>query len=214
MTSIFSRAFANWAATAYISGIVVVVAIMVRGGAWKWLAASLAIGIVRAGRVPGRRRARDPARRTAHRRRVPPHARLARAWASRRAGWRARSGARAIVGDKRDDVASLLYYWRDQPEAGFRLAAGARPDASFRADPGAAGNPPLPLLFVSRCPRPGISPPSSPTVEPLGGPLWRARARHPRRTYHAFKLDSPRGPIGPLGHADDAHIPRLPWSVR
>ena len=51
-------------------------------------------------------------------------------------GWRAlgeragelarRVGARTIVGDARDDVASLSYYWRDQPEQVLAWQRGAR----------------------------------------------------------------------------------------
>src|SRR5690242_6404918 len=45
-TGFVTRALANWAAPAFISAAVVVVAILVRGKAWKWLTASLAIGVV------------------------------------------------------------------------------------------------------------------------------------------------------------------------
>src|SRR5215813_2217501 len=44
-TGFVTRALANWAAPAFISAAVVVVAILVRRGAWKWLALSLAIGV-------------------------------------------------------------------------------------------------------------------------------------------------------------------------
>src|SRR5262249_50193605 len=44
-TAMVSRAFANWAVTAFISGAIVVVALLVRRGAWNWLALSLGIGM-------------------------------------------------------------------------------------------------------------------------------------------------------------------------
>src|SRR5258707_8705082 len=44
-TAFVTRALANWAAPAFISGIVLVTAILVRREAWKWLRLSLGIGI-------------------------------------------------------------------------------------------------------------------------------------------------------------------------
>ena len=196
-TSIASRAFANWAATAYISGVVVVVALMIRHGAWRWLAASLAMGVVaqavvlvsdtRATRatLPG---LGDVYRRTLGWRILGAEAgRLAR-----------QVGARAIVGDQRDDVASLLYYWRDQPEPVVAWPSGASPTHQFELSRALSDATPRPLLFVSRCPGTARLTAQFATVESLGvfdtptGPTSK-------RAYNAYKLDHPRGPIGPLG---------------
>src|SRR5262249_60824326 len=125
-TAIVSRAFANWAATAYISGVVVVVALMIRHGAWRWLMLSLALGVLaQAAALASDARATKlnlPGLGDAYRRTL--------GWSilGSEAGRLARQvGARAIVGDQRDDVASLLYYWRDQPEPVLALAAGGSP---------------------------------------------------------------------------------------
>jgi 4-amino-4-deoxy-L-arabinose transferase-like glycosyltransferase len=197
MTSIVSRAFANWAATAYISGIVVVVAIMVRGGAWKWLAASLGLGMfAQAVFLAGDARAT--------RLDVPRFGDVYR----RTLGWRSfgeqagrlarQVGARAIVGDKRDDVASLLYYWRDQPETVFAWPFGSTPTHHFELTRALPANPPLPLLFVSRCPGSRRLAARFTNVEPLGEIAARTGPTS-ARTYYAFKLDGTRGAIGPLG---------------
>ena len=112
-----TRANANWAATAFISGAIVAVALLVRLEAWKWLAASIALGLGLQGLLL-----------------------IGDAWATkihlpfgargdlyaRTLGWRSfaeqagemarRVGARTIVGDWHSETASLFYYWRDQPE--------------------------------------------------------------------------------------------------
>ena len=196
LTAVMSRAFANWAATAHISGLIVAVAILIRLGAWRWLAASLAIGTVaqaimlagdaRATRIEAPRIG-DVYRRTL--------------------GWRSlgeqvgslahRVGARAIATDKRDDVASLLYYWRDQPETVFAWPGGSTPTHHFELTRALPVSPPLPLLFVSRCGAPRRLAAQFTSVEPLGEIVARTGPTS-SRTYYAFKLDGGRRPIGPL----------------
>ena len=195
-TAIMSRAFANWAATAFISGAVVVVAIIIRNGAWKWLAASLAIGVLaQAAFLAGDARA------------TKVHAPWLGDVYRRTLGWRAlgletgrlarQVGARAIVGDQRDDVASLLYYWRDQPEPVFAWPSGATPSHQFELTRAISDATPLPILFVSRCPFEKRVSAAFTTVQALG--TFEARmGPTSARTYHAFKADAPRGPIGPL----------------
>jgi 4-amino-4-deoxy-L-arabinose transferase-like glycosyltransferase len=195
-TAIMSRAFANWAATAFISGAVVVTAIMVRHGAWKWLAASLAIGVAaQAAFLAGDARA----------------TRLHAPWLGdvyrRTLGWRAlgeqagrlarQAGARAIVGDQRDDVASLLYYWRDQPEPVLAWPSGPTPTHQFDLTRALSDATPLPILFVSRCPFERRLSTHFANVQPLGS--FEARmGPTTARTYFAFKADAPSGPIGPI----------------
>src|SRR5262249_6357037 len=145
-TAIVSRAFANWAATAFISGVIVVVALIIRHGAWRWLSASLAIGIVaQAAFLAGDTRA----------------TRLTVPWLGdvyrRTLGWRAlgeetgrltrASGARAIVGDQRDEIASLIYYWRDRPEPVLAWQLGPTPGHQFELTRALSDSTPLPLLF-------------------------------------------------------------------
>jgi hypothetical protein len=196
LTAIASRAFANWAATAYISGLVVAVAILVRHEAWKWLAASLAIGIVaQAVFIAADARAtalNAPRLGDVYRRTLGWHAfgeqtgRLAR-----------QVGARAIVGDKRDDVASLLYYWRDQPEAVFAWPTGTVPAHHFELTRALPADPPLPLLFVSSCPHSRRLTLQFAQVESVGT-ITAPTGPTSARTYHAFKLDGLRGPLVPL----------------
>jgi 4-amino-4-deoxy-L-arabinose transferase-like glycosyltransferase len=196
-TAIVSRAFANWAVTAFISGVIVVVAIMIRRGAWKWLALSFAIGgVVQALFLVGdsqATRVNVPVLGDAYRRTL---------------GWRAlgeasgrlarQVGARAIVGDQRDDVASLLYYWRDQPEPVVAWPIGASATHQFELTRALSDTTPRPLLFVSRCSATTRLAAQFAQVEPLGA--FDARTGPTStRIYHAFKLDAPRRPLGPLG---------------
>src|SRR5207237_1932118 len=114
-----TRALANWAAPAFISAVVVAVAILIRRGAWKWLALNLGIGAC----VQATLLISDAMATRLH---VP---RLAKGDVyNRTLGWRAlceragararQAGARITACELRDDVASLLYYWRAYPQEG------------------------------------------------------------------------------------------------
>ena len=196
-TAIASRAFANWAATAYISGVVVATAFLIRHGAWKWLTASLALGVLaQAAFLIGDTRATtlnlpllgDPYRRTLGWRDLGEQTgRLAR-----------QAGARAIVGDQRDTVASLLYYWRDQPEAVFAWPLFAQPEHQFELTRALTDATPRPLLFVSSCGSVSRLSDHFASVELYGSVRTRTGPTTGRH-YHAFRLDQPRGPIGPIG---------------
>jgi 4-amino-4-deoxy-L-arabinose transferase-like glycosyltransferase len=198
-TGFVTRALANWAAPAFISATIVVIALMVRRRAWNWIALSVWLGlVVEAGLLTG-----DV---LAPRLNVPGlkngdvyHRTL---------GWRAlgeqagalarRVGARAIVGELRDDEASLLYYWRDQPEPVLAWQIGPAPDHYFDVAHPLTEAAPMPLLFVTHCPQDGRLSSQFTSVESLGSfaaPTGPTSAR----TYYAFKLDGPRGPIRPVG---------------
>jgi 4-amino-4-deoxy-L-arabinose transferase-like glycosyltransferase len=198
-TAFVTRALANWAAPAFISTVVVVTAILLRRRAWKWLTLSLAIGVgVQATLIAG-----DT---MATRLNVPW---LANGDLYRRTlGWRAlgehageiarRVGARTIVADARDDVASLLYYRRDRDEQVLSWPRAAAPDHQFDLTRALTTAAPLPILFVSRCPATARLTAQFASVEPLGSfetPTGPTSAR----TYFAFKLDGRRGPIRPIG---------------
>ena len=137
LEAFISRAHANWAAPAYVAGAVLVIATMVRDGAWSWLKASfavnvallllLALGTTTAGRLPNPV-GPDPFARTL-------------GWHDVGAGdrGRARKGARGrppvrrrVVGRPGDDGGAALLHAR-RSDARPRLAQGraARP---FRAD--------------------------------------------------------------------------------
>jgi 4-amino-4-deoxy-L-arabinose transferase-like glycosyltransferase len=198
-TGFVTRALANWAAPAFISAAVVVIAILVRRGAWKWIALSLGIGVLaQVALLAGDAMA----------------TRLNLPWLAkgdlyhRTLGWRAlgkragelarRAGARTIVGDARDDVASLVYYWRDQPELVLSWPRTSVPDHQFDLTRALTTDAPLPILFVSRCAATQRLSAQFESVEPLGSfeaPTGPTSAR----TYFAFKLGSWRAPVQPLG---------------
>ena len=194
-----TRALANWAAPAFISAVVVAVAILIRRGAWKWLALSLGIGVW----VQATLLVSDAMATRLH---VP---RLAKGDVyNRTLGWRAlgeragalarQAGARTIVGELRDDVASLLYYWRDQPEEVLAWPRGAVPDHQFELTRALTAAAAQPILFVTRCPSTERLSAQFASVDALGSfdaPTGPTSARH----YFAFKLDGRRGPIHPLG---------------
>lgn len=196
-TAIISRAFANWAVTAFISGVIVVIAIIIRRGEWKWLTLSLAIGVVaQALFLAGDARATKltaPMLGDAYRRTL--------GWRSlgEQAGALARRvGARAIVGDQRDEVASLLYYWRDQPEPVLAWPMGAAATHQFELTRAVSDATPQPFLFVSRCSGTIRLAAQFTHVEALGA-FDTPTGPTSGRTYYAFRLDGRRGPIGPLG---------------
>jgi hypothetical protein len=107
-------------------------------------------------------------------------------------------GARAIVSDQRNSVASLLYYWRDQPEPVLAWPLGLTPIHQFELTRALSDATPLPLLFVSHCASPERLSAYFADVQDLG--LFQARSGPTSgRMYQAFKLDRPRRPLGPLG---------------
>jgi 4-amino-4-deoxy-L-arabinose transferase-like glycosyltransferase len=194
-----TRALANWAAPSFISAAVLVAAILVRRGSWKWLSLSIGIGVW----VQAVLLATDAMATRLH---VP--------WLAkgdiynRTLGWRAlgehagllaqQAGARTIAGEMRDDVASLLYYWRDQPEQVLAWPRGAIPEHQFELTRALTEAAPQPILLVTRCPTTARLAAQFANVEALGAfeaPSGPTSARH----YFAFKLDGRRGPIQPLG---------------
>jgi 4-amino-4-deoxy-L-arabinose transferase-like glycosyltransferase len=198
-TAFVTRALANWAAPAFVSAAVVVAAVLVRRRAWNWLAASLAIGLLAQVLLLAGDALAD---------------RLHLSWLRngdvyhRTLGWRAlgektgalarRVGAAAIVAEQRDDVASLLYYWRDQPEQVFAWPAQARPSHHFDLTRALPDGAPEPILLVSRCPSVTRLAGHFTTVEPLGS-FSTATGPTSQRTYYGFKLSGQAGPVRPLG---------------
>jgi hypothetical protein len=194
-----TRSLANWAAPAYVSAVVVTVAILLRRGAFKWLAASLGIGVL----VQGLLLFGDA---RATRLNLPwlasgdvYHRTLGWHELGNRAGALARRiGARTIISDSRDDEASLLYYWRDQPEQILAWPHGEVPDHQFEITRALTDSAGLPILFVSHCGNSERLARQFREVEFLGTfetPTGPTSAR----TYFSFKLDGWRSPLRPLG---------------
>jgi hypothetical protein len=194
-TAFVTRAFANWAAPAFISGVVLVTAILVRRDAWKWLRLSLGIGVaVQIVLLVG-----DTIATRLH---IPGFANGD--VYHRTLGWRSlgeqagaiaqRVGAKAIVGAERDDEASLLYYWRDKPEPVLAWPTGPVANHQFDITRALTNDTPLPILFVSRCGDGTRLAGQFANVE-LAGVFGTPTGPTTRRTYYAFRLDGLLGAI-------------------
>jgi len=146
-----SRAHANWAAPAYVAATVLVVATMVRDGAWGWLKASFVLhiavialmifGTSTAGRLQLPVKA-DPFARTLGWREIADatRAELARAAA-------AGKPFAAVLSDDRALTAELLYYMREEPTPILAWRSGAPHDHFEMTRPFTASTP-SPVLLV------------------------------------------------------------------
>lgn len=192
-------AHANWAAPSFISGVVVVTAVLVRQKGWGWIRLSIGIGLA----VQAMLLVADV---KADRVRLPF---IAKGDVYERTmGWSilgtettrlARSaGAAAVVSEGRGELASLLYYLRDEKTPVLAWPARSTPDNHFEVSHTFTDAAPEPVLFVSRCPHGERLSQYYASVEPLG--TFDARTGPTTlRQYFAFKLSGPRGPIGLLG---------------
>jgi hypothetical protein len=102
-------------------------------------------------------------------------------------------GISTIASDTRAEVASLLYYWRDQPEQILAWPTADLPN--FDLTRGLTAAAPQPVLFVSQCPAADRLEKFYAKVTPLG--IFAPDDPVPRG-FAAFRLERPRGPIGPL----------------
>jgi hypothetical protein len=193
-----TRAHPNWAAPAFISGAIVVAAAMVREGSWRWIAASLAIGVFAQSVLLVTDTMADRVK-------VPLVAKPD--VYERTMGWRslgnetlkiaARAGAKTIVGDGRDMVASLIYYLRDDPRPVLTWPRRDVPDDHFDLTRPLTSAAPEPVLFVSACPSGERLKTSFRNVESLGA-FATPSGPTTKRDYYAFKLSGGRNPIAPL----------------
>jgi hypothetical protein len=193
-----TRALANWAAPSFISGAIVVAAILVRRERWSWISASLGLGLC----AQALFLAGDA---VAPRLNVP--------WMAngdiyhRTLGWRSlgeqagalarKVGARSIVAEQRDDEASLLYYWRDQPEKVYAWPHSEIPDHQFDLTNALTDAAAQPVLFISRCGEVARIGEQFATIEPVGS-FTAPTGPKSSRLYVAYKLDGRRGPIRPI----------------
>lgn len=100
--------------------------------------------------------------------------------------------AAAIASDIRADVASLLYYWRDQPE---RVLAWPTTDlAGFELTRGLTAATPQPILFIAECAGTERMEKFYAKVTRLGGFGMPPSPRY----FFAFLLEDPRGEIEPI----------------
>jgi hypothetical protein len=193
-TSFAVHAYANWAAASFVSLAVLAAAILVRRKMRVLLWASVAIGlvtqivlIVADAYAPAIRNPLAPARN-------PYYNTLGWKSFAQTAGALAhRLAIPTIATEVRAEVASLLYYWRDRPETVRAWPTADLP--TFEATLSLNPDGPQPVLFVTTCATAARLTPYYGKVTYLGvftpdDPVVRA--------FHAFRLEEPRGAIGPL----------------
>jgi hypothetical protein len=178
-----SRAHANWAAPAYVAASVLVIATMVRDGAWGWLKASFALhavvllllifGTATAGRMALPVKP-DPFARTLGWRELADatRAELARAAA-------AGKPFSAVLTDDRALTAELLYYMRDESTPILAWRVGAPHDHFEMTRPFTAATP-GPVLLVRTDPGAGAAASSFDSVDKVADRVLPAGANAQR----------------------------------
>src|SRR5262252_220340 len=194
VTASVVHAYANWAAAAFIPLAMLAAAILVRRNSAILLWGSFALGLVtQIGLIGGdafATRIHLPFLSTPN----PYYRTLGWNAYARTVGQLARKlGVAAIASDIRAEVASLLYYWRDQPEQTLAWPTDDLPAFDLTRALTAAA--PQPVLFVSECPDGNRLEKFYAQVTPLG--IFALDDPVPRG-FAAFKLERPRGTIGPL----------------
>jgi 4-amino-4-deoxy-L-arabinose transferase-like glycosyltransferase len=194
-TATLVHAYANWAAASFIPLAVLAAAILVRRNLMILLGASLALGLWAQITLISADAFATSVRLPFLSKPNPYFRTLGWNAYSRTVGQLARKlGISVIATDTRAEVASLLYYWRDQPE--HILAWPTADDLpGFEIMRGLTAAAAQPVLFVSQCQDVDRLEKFYAQVVPLGvivpdGPMPRAFA--------AFTLEQPRGPIEPL----------------
>jgi 4-amino-4-deoxy-L-arabinose transferase-like glycosyltransferase len=185
------HAYANWAAASFVSLAVLAAAIMVRAN-WRFLLwLSVAIGVLAQIVLTG-----ADAMATQVDILLPDQNPYYRTL-----GWNAfartvgelarKQSAPTIVSDMRAHVASLLYYWRDQPE---QILAWPTADlTSFELTRGLTASTALPILFVTECNATERIEKFYSKVTPLGFIFPEDPTPHP---FFAFRVEDPRGDVG------------------
>lgn len=199
----FRNVNANWAAAAFVSATIVVVAIWVREGWMRVLGVTLAIGLVaqvalltgdviayQAG-IPQLGDKGDLYRRTL--------------------GWRGlgetvarkarETNVRTVAADGRHELASLVYYLRDTKLPVRSWPGGDRPDNQFDMTSALDGTAAEPILFITTCPFDERIAKVFPQMKPLGEMTIRSGPTSQRvyRTFLLSGLGTYSGPITPLG---------------
>jgi 4-amino-4-deoxy-L-arabinose transferase-like glycosyltransferase len=195
MTATLVHAYANWAAMSFVPLAVLAAAILVRRNARVLLWGSLALGLWAQVTLIGADAVATSIRLPFLAKPNPYFRTLGWHGYGRAAGELARQrGIAVIASDTRAEVASLLYYWRDQPE---RIVAWPTTEdlPGFEVTRGLTAAAKRPVLFVSQCQDVDRLETFYAKVTPLGvivpgGPMPRAFA--------AFVLEEPRGPLEPL----------------
>jgi len=193
-TSFAVHAYANWAAASFVSLAVLAAAILVRRKMrmllWASAGLGLAVELVLIGadaHAPAIRNPLAPARN-------PYYNTLGWKGFARTAGALAhRLAIPTIASDVRSDIASLLYYWRDQPEEVRAWPTSDLP--TFDMTRPLAADTAQPILFITVCPLADRLEGFYAKVTYLG--VFVPQDPVPR-AFHAFMLEDLRRPIGPL----------------
>lgn len=191
---------ANWAAPAVITMVIVVTAMWVRNGEWRWIKASVAIGLVaQAMMIAG-----DA---FAYRITLPFLGRNGDLY-HRTLGWRelgdkaaalaVGAQAQTVTSEPRAEVAALIYDLRDTPLRVLSWPQSAAPVDQFDLTRRLTDKAPQPVLYISQCAASARLDEFYGDVNPLGG-FTTTAGPHTTRQYYAFKLAQPKKPIAPLG---------------
>lgn len=203
--SLATNVYANWAATSFISASILAAATLVRDAAWRWLSASIAIGLV----VQVALLAGDA---------VATQVGLPRGLGGdvyhRTLGWRTlgeisgrlaqKTGARSLASENRNVVAALAYYWRDQPQQILQWPSGG--PAQFDLTRGVTAASPEPILLIAECPYPERLQRYYADVVALGR-IDTSTGPTSQRSFVAFALSGHRGPIGALAPCESGIKP-------
>lgn len=204
-TSLVTHVNANWAATSFVSAVIVAAAILVRGDAWHLLRASVVIGaVVQVALLAGDAVATQVGL---------PHGLGGDAY-HRTLGWRAlaeiagqlaqKTGARTLAGEDRYGVAALAYYRRDQPEQILQWPSSG--PAQFDLTRGLTATAAEPILMITYCTHPERLERFYTNVVPLGR-IDTPTGPTSKRSFAAFELSGPREPIGPLAPCVPGPVP-------
>ena len=199
MTAAFvSNSHPNWMAPALVAMTIFVTALLVRDNRIAWLIASIAIGAF--AQIVFLIADANADRLTITGLKKPDVY-------ERTMGWRdlgekvsvlaQRHGARSVVGERRYDVPSLIYYLRDRPWPVFTWKAGIVPNNHFELKFPLSTQAAEPILLVTRCPFESRLTKQFESVSPLG--LFTVRTGPATAPdYYAFLLKGLRHPIDPI----------------
>jgi Dolichyl-phosphate-mannose-protein mannosyltransferase len=190
--SFVTRAHSNWAGTALVSSVIIVAAVLVRLQAWRWLKIGIGIGIV----VQALLLVGDS---MADRLTIPG---LAKADIYQPTmGWRAlgdeasrlarQIDAPTIATGRRDDIASLVYYLRNEKRAVLARPESGSVSDHFQMTRPLTATAAEPILLITRCTAPTGLADVYASVEPLG-PFQARSGPTTIRNYYAFKLGGRR----------------------
>ena len=110
----------------------------------------------------------------------------------------AKTGAKAVAVEGRDEVSALSYYRRDDAQPVFIWRADTVPANQFELTQALHAGAPEPLLLLADCSGSGRVAQGFADVSDLG-PVAAATGPTSARIYHAFLVSGARDPIPPIG---------------